>query len=187
MNSADSSERLATSLTDVIGRAIRETNQTITNSVETHFKRLSDPHSGENPILHRDLKPSNVLRDAQGKLLIADFGISRILKDGSKTRVSNAKKGTPYWIAPESFCTDKNPIGKGCYKTELDVMTAGMMLQLKPEDRPSANEALKHPYLQTDEVNFDLLCDVGNEPEIKTSSRHSLTSDVREQLNLSID
>ncbi|XP_046844306.1 uncharacterized protein LOC124438294 [Xenia sp. Carnegie-2017] len=192
------------------------------------LKGLSDLHSGKNPILHRDLKPSNVLRDAQGKFLIADFGISRILKDGSKTRLSNAKKGTPHWIAPESFCTDKNKDGKGRYKTESDVMTAGMvafyvatkgdypfkieedilkgnpvglekiddfdlkdlltwMLQLKPEDRPSANEALKHPYLQTDEENFDLLCDVGNQPEIKTSSRHPLTSDVCEQLNITID
>ncbi|XP_046844898.1 serine/threonine-protein kinase/endoribonuclease ire-1-like [Xenia sp. Carnegie-2017] len=91
------------------------------------LKGLSDLHSGKNPILHRDLKPFNVFRDAQGKFLIADFGISRILKDGSKTRVSNAKKGTPHWIAPESFCTDKNQNGKGRYKTESDVMTAGMV------------------------------------------------------------
>ncbi|XP_046844576.1 serine/threonine-protein kinase/endoribonuclease IRE1-like [Xenia sp. Carnegie-2017] len=61
------------------------------------------------------------------------------------------------------------------------------MLQLKPEDRPLANEALKHPYLQSDKENFDFLCDVGNEPEIKTSSPHSLPSNLREQLNLSIN
>ncbi|XP_046844648.1 probable serine/threonine-protein kinase ireA [Xenia sp. Carnegie-2017] len=61
------------------------------------------------------------------------------------------------------------------------------MLQLEPEDRPSAKKLLKHPYLQTDEENFDFLCDVGNEPEIKKSSPHSLPSNLREQLNLSID
>ena len=46
---------------------------------------LANLISGPNPILHRGLKPSNVLRYSQGKLLIADFGISRILKNGSIT------------------------------------------------------------------------------------------------------
>lgn len=37
------------------------------------LKGLVDLHSDPRPILHRDLKPSNVLRDTQGKFLIADF------------------------------------------------------------------------------------------------------------------
>ncbi|XP_046855526.1 serine/threonine-protein kinase pakH-like [Xenia sp. Carnegie-2017] len=63
---------------------------------------LVDLHSGPNPILHRDLKPSNVLRDVDGRFLIADFGISRILKDGSKTHKSKCNTGSRFWIAPEA-------------------------------------------------------------------------------------
>ena len=55
------------------------------------------------------------------------------------------------------------------------------MLQHKPELRPSANEALKHPYLRSNEESFDMLCDVGNQPEIKQPQCQN--SDVREQLN----
>ncbi|XP_046844565.1 uncharacterized protein LOC124438453 [Xenia sp. Carnegie-2017] len=191
---------------------------------------LVDLHSDPRPILHRDLKPSNVLRDTRGKFLISDFGISRIMKNDSQTYVSKANRGTQHWISPESFIVDKNSFYKGRYKTESDIMNAGMvayfvatkgkhpfgtkefiiknllngkpvglkkisnvelndllswMLQHKPELRPSAKEALKHPYLLSDEEKFDLLCEVGNQPEIKIPIHldHPLSSDVREQLN----
>ncbi|XP_046843883.1 uncharacterized protein LOC124437960 isoform X2 [Xenia sp. Carnegie-2017] len=191
---------------------------------------LVDLHSDPRPILHRDLKPSNVLRDTQGKFLIADFGISRIMKNGSQTNVSDANRGTPHWIAPESYIVDENLIDKARYKTKSDVMNAGMvayfvatkgkhpfgtkecilqnllkgkpvglkeisnvelndllswMLQHKPELRPSAKEALKHPYLLSDEEKFELLCKVRNQPEIKIPIHldHPLSYDVHEQLN----
>ncbi|XP_046843802.1 serine/threonine-protein kinase STE20-like isoform X5 [Xenia sp. Carnegie-2017] len=79
-----------------------------------------------------------------------------------------------------------NPVGLDEIKDATFKDLLSWMLQLEPEDRPLANEALKHPYLQTDKENFAFLCDVGNEPEIKTSSPHSLPSNIREQLNLSI-
>ncbi|XP_046844655.1 serine/threonine-protein kinase/endoribonuclease IRE2-like [Xenia sp. Carnegie-2017] len=80
-----------------------------------------------------------------------------------------------------------NPVGLDEIKDVTLKDLLSWMLQLKPEDRPLANEALKHPYLQTDKENFAFLCDVENEPEIKTSSPHSLPSNLREQLNLSIN
>ncbi|XP_046850206.1 serine/threonine-protein kinase/endoribonuclease IRE1-like [Xenia sp. Carnegie-2017] len=88
---------------------------------------LADLHSGPNPILHRDLKPTNVLRDSQGKFLIADFGISRMLNNDCTTYESKPNTGTEYWIAPESYCEDKDTVDKGRYKKESDVMNAGMV------------------------------------------------------------
>ncbi|XP_046855924.1 serine/threonine-protein kinase/endoribonuclease IRE1-like [Xenia sp. Carnegie-2017] len=88
---------------------------------------LVDLHSGPNPILHRDLKPTNVLRDLQDNFLIADFGISRILDNDSTTYQSKPNTGTEYWIAPESYCEDKDTVDKGRYKKESDVMNAGMV------------------------------------------------------------
>ncbi|XP_046855518.1 serine/threonine-protein kinase/endoribonuclease IRE1-like [Xenia sp. Carnegie-2017] len=88
---------------------------------------LADLHSGPNPIIHRDLKPTNVLRDSQGKFLIADFGISRILNNDCTTYESKPNMGTEYWIAPESYCEDKDTVDKGRYKKESDVMNAGMV------------------------------------------------------------
>ena len=86
------------------------------------LKGLADLHSEPNPILHRDLKPSNVLRDAQEQYLIADFGISRILKNGLKTHVSDATKGIQYWMVPESYVVNEESVDKARYKPESDVM-----------------------------------------------------------------
>ncbi|XP_046843795.1 serine/threonine-protein kinase/endoribonuclease IRE1-like [Xenia sp. Carnegie-2017] len=55
------------------------------------------------------------------------------------------------------------------------------MLQHEPKLRRSANEALRHPYLRSNEESFDMLCDVGNQPEIKQPKCQN--SDVRKQLN----
>jgi serine/threonine-protein kinase/endoribonuclease IRE1 len=57
----------------------------------------------------------------------------------------------------------------------------GWMLSHDPEDRPSANEALKHPYLQPRKQQFELLCTVGNQHEIKTKDG---TSDVVKKVNV---
>ena len=48
------------------------------------------------------------------------------------------------------------------------------MLSHDTKERPSAKEALKHPYLQSSKRQFELLSKIGNQPEIKTAD-HSLT------------
>ena len=54
------------------------------------------------------------------------------------------------------------------------------MLQHNPEDRPYASEALKHPFLQSSDQQFELLERVGNEQEIKKADSKS---DVVNKIN----
>lgn len=59
-------------------------------------------------IVHRDIKPENLLIDKSGVVKIADFGVARIIRDGSneshvthKTYESHPALGTPAYAAPE--------------------------------------------------------------------------------------
>ncbi|XP_046854709.1 serine/threonine-protein kinase/endoribonuclease IRE1-like [Xenia sp. Carnegie-2017] len=83
------------------------------------------------------------------------------------------------------------PVGLMEIKDEALKDLLSWMLNRQPEDRPSANEALKHPFLMSDDEKFDLLCKVGNlEPidgndpnSIAVQQLNSESSDWRSQMD----
>jgi serine/threonine protein kinase len=79
-------------------------------------------------IIHRDLKPGNILFHADGRILIADFGLAKMLKDATEQESASAALtsagsiiGTPEYLSPEQGTG--NPID---YHT--DVYSLGVVL-----------------------------------------------------------
>ncbi len=73
------------------------------NYVEQMAAALDFAH--ERGVIHRDVKPANILITPEGRLLLTDFGLVKIIADGQgpQTRLTGAGApvGTPDYMAPE--------------------------------------------------------------------------------------
>ena len=75
-------------------------------------------HLHSNGIMHRDLKPENILLDADGHVMLTDFGLAKQLEDSTR---SNSMCGTLEYMAPEII------LGKGHDKA-ADWWSVGILL-----------------------------------------------------------
>lgn len=61
---------------------------------------LALEHAHALGVVHRDLKPANLMVDGEGRTVVMDFGIARVLAKGRQTRAGTLV-GTLEYIAPE--------------------------------------------------------------------------------------
>lgn len=87
-------------------------------------------------IVHRDLKPANLLVTGDGRPVLLDFGIARLLEEAggdSLTRIGQAVPNTPCYASPEQLVRDETG-------TAVDIYALGLLLhELCTDARPFAD------------------------------------------------
>ena len=140
-------------------------------------------HSCKPPVIFRDLKPSNLILTADGHLHMVDFGIARILAEGSETNQFLKGIGSP------DYCPLEQYQGGGTdQRTDLYALGATLyhLLTFRPPP-PASNVALagrpvNSPRRYNPQVNSPLEDLVVKLLEIRKEDRFSTVGQVRAAL-----
>lgn len=90
------------SLRDVLNKRGALPLDEATTYIEQAAAALDYAHS--QGVIHRDLKPANFLLASDGRLVLADFGIARIMEESASSSAltgTGTVLGTPEYMAPE--------------------------------------------------------------------------------------
>jgi hypothetical protein len=66
-------------------------------------------------VIHRDLKPSNIMLDEAGRVRLLDFGVARVIDDGSISRAMTMAMVTPDYASPEQLANGPTTIATDIY------------------------------------------------------------------------
>ncbi|GLV57357.1 hypothetical protein KDH_41930 [Dictyobacter sp. S3.2.2.5] len=79
----------------------------------------------EHGVIHRDIKPANIMVTNEGRLLLSDFGLVKIIAEGQTPQVrltgAGAPVGTPDYMAPEQVIGEE-------VDTRADLYSLGVIL-----------------------------------------------------------
>jgi Tol biopolymer transport system component/serine/threonine protein kinase len=99
-------------------------------------------HSRTPSILHRDIKPGNIKITPEGRALLVDFGLAKVVEEGGET-TTGARAMTPGFSPPEQYGSGRTDVRTDIYSLAATLYTA--LTATIPED--SLERALRRASL----------------------------------------
>ncbi|MBQ3079603.1 MAG: protein kinase [Clostridia bacterium] len=94
-------------------------------------------HAHKNNIIHRDIKPQNILVNKSGKIKVADFGIAKLVNEGTGTITdTNTALGSVHYVSPEQASGDAADMKSDLYS--VGVVLYEMLTGCVPFDGETA-------------------------------------------------
>jgi len=90
----------------VTGRSLERLLEDGPLSVDLARRVLADAalalgHAHHRRVVHRDVKPANIMLEADGRVILTDFGISKAVQGAPQLTGTGTIIGTPHYMAPE--------------------------------------------------------------------------------------
>jgi serine/threonine-protein kinase len=92
-------------------------------------------------VLHRDIKPSNIMETPEGEVLLADFGLARMMEDVDGAFSREVMVGTPQYISPEQARGEELDRGTDIYS--LGVVLFEMLTGRVPFEGDTAQAIIR--------------------------------------------
>lgn len=181
-------------LRDVLEREGRLPLAQTSNYLEQLAAALEVAHG--RGVIHRDLKPANVMLTQEGRLVLTDFGLVKILSDGQSAQArltgAGAPLGTPDYMSPEQVIGTPVDIRADLYSLGcvLYHMVTGslpfkgalpMQVAMQHLNNPPSSPRLLRPDLPVAAEQV-ILRTLAKRPEERYSSASEIASAFREAL-----
>ena len=107
-------------------------------------------HAHAKGIIHRDLKPRNILVSPEGKALLTDFGLARLLEEEGVSMTGDIF-GTPGYMAPEQAAGRGRQAGPGADVYSLGAVLYECIAGRRPHPGEHPAEVLRNQILRDPE------------------------------------
>lgn len=140
-------EYLESSLVELMKKEGRLSVEVACNIALDICSALADIHNHPVDLIHRDLKPGNILLRANGRAVVADFGIAQVGHESHRTIIAGQRHpGTPAYASPEQMN------GYAYLTPASDLYALGLILYEMLTGKLFAKFKRMPPSVQNDEI-----------------------------------